>query len=355
MMHRPQSLTRWPTLALLAVSAVGIVVSSISPIPAMAQQQDAASSEPPAAAAPPPMTKSDLTAEQVFDQISETLDGVEMLSCDISQVVVLSGQRFHAVGRYVSASGNRMRLEYRIFPARAVNAKDAEQLSLDATPEDTTEMKVTGSLEQVSDGSVLWSKWVNGPQKQLTRRNIREIVEAVSDVPNYSAARSLQDLGVGGLQTLMSQLQVGMEFGEVREQTSGDTKRLLLTGRWSDRTLKEVFQLPENSNAALPDYIPDYVRIFVDAKEHLPLRIQYLKKHPDTTKTQVRAVVTLDFRHFDLTGEVDDSVFKFERSEDDDIKEVDLTAAVIDGIRKLAADPQATTDSEKVEESGVNP
>ena len=144
-----------------------------------------------------------------------------------------------------------------------------------------------------------------------------------------------------------------MEFGEVREQTIGNTRLLVLAGRWSDRTLKEVFRMPADPGASLPDYVPDFVRIYVDADAHLPRRIQYLKKHPDPTQKQVRPVVTLDFRHIKLNEEVDDDIFKFERAADDEIKEVDLTAAVIDGIRKIAAGPEANSVPEEPAEEGA--
>ncbi|MEZ6128033.1 MAG: hypothetical protein R3C59_05090 [Planctomycetaceae bacterium] len=344
MKHNPHSLTSRPALAALAVSAVGFALAAINPVFAVSPVADEKPGETAAdetadettdKPAAPELKKSEFTADQVFNRVAETLDGVDSLSCDISQTVMLSGQKFQAVGRYVQASGNRMRLEYRLFPIGALSAQDAELLALDSDAPDVSDRKVTGSLEQVSDGSVLWSKWVNGPQKQLTRRNIREIVEAVGDLPNYSAARSLQDLGVGGLQTLMSQLQVGMDFGEVREQPAGETNLLVLAGRWNQKTRQEIFGL-QDASAALPDYIPDYVRVYVDAAAGLPRRIQYLKKHPNPEESKVRPVVTLDLRNIKLNETVSDDTFQFDRAADDDIKEQDLTAQVIEGIKKVA-------------------
>ena len=84
--------------------------------------------------------------------------------------------------------------------------------ALDVDQADDKTRKETGSLLQVSDGSVLWSYWVNGDSKNLSRRNIGEIIEAAGQVESYTPARTLQDLGVGGLQTLTSQMQVGMAF-----------------------------------------------------------------------------------------------------------------------------------------------
>ena len=244
----------------------------------------------------------------------------------------------------MQATGNRMRLEYRIFPIRATSSGDKAASAIDAEPQDTSDVKITGSLTQVSDGSVLWSYWINGDQKKLTRRNIQEIVEAADQIPNYSSAKSLQDLGVGGLQTLVANLQAGMEFGAVREQLVGNTKLLVLSGRWTQKSLTDIFQLPEDTEARLPEYVPDFVRIYVDAETMLPRRVQYLKKHPNPEQKQIRPLVTLDFRSFKANVQVTDQTFEFVRPEDEKLPEADLTSQVIESIKKSSGAPDSPTN-----------
>lgn len=341
MKHKPQNLTLSLTLCGVAISAVAAAASTFGPS-VLAQNQD-----PPKKAAPV-QTKSDLAAADVFSKVSAKLNSVDSLSCEIYQSVVLSGQRFHAAGRYVHATGNRMRLEYRIAPIRALKASDAEHLALDGKEEENPEDSVTGSLQQVCDGSVLWSLWVNGDQKELTRRNIREIVDAVGELPNYSAAQSLQALGVGGLQTLVAQMQAGMEFGTVMEQQSGDKRYLVLSGRWSAQARKDYFGLTDDPAAALPEYIPDYVRIYFDADVLLPRRVEYLKKHPNPEQKQIRPAVVLDFRRIAVNSAIPEDTFQFKHPDGDPIPEVDLTAQVIESIQQIAAsdDPSATETPE---------
>jgi outer membrane lipoprotein-sorting protein len=353
MKYKPQSLTSSLTLCAVAISAVAAAVSTFGPS-VFAQNQD-----PPKNAAPI-QTKSDLNAADVFSKVSEKLDSVESLSCEIFQTVMLSGQRFHAAGRYVHATGNQMRLEYRIVPVRALRASDAGSIALDGEPEETPEDSITGSLQQICDGSVLWSLWINGDQKELTRRNIREIVDAVGELPNFSAARSLQALGVGGLQTLVSQIQAGMEFGTVMEQQSGNSRLLVLSGRWTAQARKDYFGVADDSAAVLPEYVPDYVRIYFDADVLLPRRIEYLKKHPDPEQKQIRPVVVLDFRRIEINSGISDETFQFKHPAGDPIPEVDLTAQVIDSIKQIAAQdatateaPDATT--EQKDESPAKP
>ncbi|MCP4782476.1 MAG: hypothetical protein GY878_02855 [Fuerstiella sp.] len=332
------------TLCVVAVSAVAVAVSTFGPS-AFGQNQDPPQESAASQKAAASQKKSDLSAADVFSKVGNKLDGVESLSCEIYQTVMLSGQTFHAIGRYVHATGNRMRLEYRIVPMRALKAGDAKILALDNEPEATPADSTMGSLQQICDGSVLWSLWVNGDQKQLTRRNIREIVDAVGELPNYSAAQSLQALGVGGLQTLVGQLQAGMEFGSVMEQESGNQRYFVLSGRWSAQARKDYFGLTDDPAAVLPEYIPDYVRIYIDADALLPRRIEYLKKHPNPEQKQIRPAVVLDFRRINIKPAISGDTFQFKLPDGEPIPEVDLTAQVIANLKQIAAGAAPASDT----------
>ena len=337
MKHKPQTLTSWVSLAALAVFAAAITIGPLCPVSLFAQPQSGDTQSG--------LAKSDLTSQQVFEEISTTLNGLDSLSCELNQTIDMAGKRFQAVGKYMQATGNRMRLEYRIFPIRATNASDVAASAIDSEPADTSGVKITGSLTQVSDGSVLLSYWINGDQKKLTRRNIQEILEAAEQVSGYGTVKGLQDLGVGGLQALMANLQAGMEFGAVREQTVGNTKLLVLSGRWTKQSRKDIFKIPEDSDASLPDYLPDYVRLYIDAEAMLPRRVQYLKKHPNPEQKQIRPLITLDFRALKPNVAVQDSTFEFVRPEDEKVVETDLTSQVIDTIKATAGIKGAAVDA----------
>ncbi|MCA9047632.1 MAG: hypothetical protein KDA89_02825, partial [Planctomycetaceae bacterium] len=179
-------MTRLSALSLLAVSAATVSVSLNPPVFALAVPQTETQDAPPKTdvSEAPALTESSLTAKEVFEGISRTLEESDSLSCDLTQTVIVGGQRLLATGRYVQAVGNRMRLEYRLYSFRSTKTADAQRLAPDGEPEEAGEAKVTGSLLQVNDGSVFWSLWINGDQKQLTRRNIPKITEAVADVAN---------------------------------------------------------------------------------------------------------------------------------------------------------------------------
>ncbi|MEP3477781.1 MAG: hypothetical protein ABJZ55_00895 [Fuerstiella sp.] len=353
MKHKPQTLTsgrRWVPAAIFAALLSSVVLLSALPVSAsaVAQQQEAGQQDSAKEnASQPELRPSTQAANGVLSEVTATLKAAESLSCNIQQTILMSGQKMLAAGRYVQGTGNRMRLEYRIFPVAALHSKDAPLLQL-GSEEDTTEAeladkKISGALTQISDGSVLWSKWQNGPDTQITRRNIREILDAVKDIKNTTAADSLRSLGIGGLQTLVSQLQVGMEFGQVKEQTIGGNTIYVLTGRWTQKTRKDIFKVPEGDlETPLPAYIPDYVRVYVDQKASLPRRIEYLKRHPNPEVKQAQPLAILDFRNIRLNETLNETMFDISKEEgDDSVEEKDLTRDVIDAIQ-AASETKAT-------------
>ncbi|MEZ6062140.1 MAG: hypothetical protein R3C19_17515 [Planctomycetaceae bacterium] len=333
MKHKPQSLT-FRMLGLLAAVFAVTGAQKAAPLIFAAQPTQ----EPAGSAAPGAASEPTQTAAEVLDTVREKLDSLDSLSADLNETVVMSGSRFLATGHYTQASGNRIRLEFQMFPVRSVKASDTQTDGINEDPEDTTELKPTASLIQVSDGGTLWTLWNNGGLQQLNRQDIREILEAVPQAGSEDATRMLQDLGVGGLHALLAKLQAVMEFGPVREQTIGQTRFLVLTGRWSDTSLRTFFNATD-STSQLPDTVPEFVRVYVDADALLPRRIQYLKKHPDPAQTLVRPLVTLDFRKLTLNEAIPEDTFVFHAPEG--VVEENLTPQVIERIKALA-NPEPT-------------
>ena len=149
----------------------------------------------------------------------------------------------------------------------------------------------------------------------------------------------------------MAQLQSGMEFGGVLEQETKGGKKLVLTGRWNAKTRKDVFQLPDDPNAQLPEFVPDYVRVYISADTMLPARIQYLKKYPNPEIKKVATLATLDFRNFVANPTLPEETFVFKQPEGENITEVDLTSQVIDNIKKVAEGETVDPDPEPATES----
>ena len=145
-------------------------------------------------------------------------------------------------------------------------------LAADIPPDASRDAR--GSLTQVSDGAVLYSYIQNGTDIRVTRINISDVLKAAADVTNYEESRAVQDLGLGGLKTLFARFQNTMDFSKVRREVVGGMQLLVVNGRWNARIRKDLFQLPEDVEVIPQEFIPDYVRIYVDEATRLPRRIQ---------------------------------------------------------------------------------
>ncbi len=136
-----------------------------------------------------------------------------------------------------------------------------------------------------------------------------------------------------------------MEFGSVMEQESGNQRYFVLSGRWSAQARKDYFGLTDDPAAVLPEYIPDYVRIYIDADALLPRRIEYLKKHPNPEQKQIRPAVVLDFRRINIKPAISGDTFQFKLPDGEPIPEVDLTAQVIANLKQIAAGAAPASDT----------
>jgi hypothetical protein len=349
MNHKPQRQPAFPRLAsitglaclaamLVAFLSAGIADESLSPSPTAADEPAAGSQNQ----ASPEESAKLPTADEILTQVRAKLEGLASLRCDLQQTALISGIKLTAFGKYVEASGNRVHLEYFIFPMANVRADDAKALALDAPAPELNEADNRGVLTQVSDGSVLYTSWKNGDTQRVTRRNIRDILAAAAATTTYDPQRAAMDLGVGGLRGLISRLQTTMEFAVVKTVSIGDRNFLEVTGRWNEKVRKDVFRLPEGSIVDPRPHVPEYVRVYVDSQTMLPRRIQFLKRSMDATAKMVRPLLTLDLRNLVVNEAVDDQVFTFQAPEK--IQEEDLTEQVIQQIQASVQPPTAAPE-----------
>jgi hypothetical protein len=314
----------------LAKSAVFADESPAAATPAAADSQPPAESPTPAKAAVPDPNLP--AADEILTQLRTKLEGLDSLRCELHQTSLISGMKLTARGKYLEASGNRVNLEFMIFPMVAEKAEDAKLLALEAEAAPVDEAQNRGILHQVSNGSVLSTFWKNGDMQRVSRRDITTILAAAEATKAYDVKNAALDLGIGGLRGLVSRLQTTMEFAPVKSITVGDRKVYEVTGRWSERIRKEVFKVPEGSIVDPRPHVPEYTRVYVDAETMLPRRIQFLKRSMDPTAKMVRPLITLDFRNLVINEPVDDQAFVFKTPEK--AVEVDETENVIQMIQQ---------------------
>ncbi len=271
-------------------------------------------------------------SKALLDQVRRKLQELDSLKCDLHETVMMSGMSFSAAGAYAEASGNRVHVEFRIFPSQPSVQNDFKQLALDAEPVVAAAETSRGELTQVSDGTVLFTHWKNGANVSLTRRNLRDIMEAASKVAGYDTDHVAMDLGVGGLRGLISRIESLMEFAPVQTKKVGDAEFYVVRGRWNAKTRKDLFQLPDDAVVDPRPHIPEYVVFYIDAKTSLPRRIEYRKRAPDPAQKFDRPMVTLDLRNMVVNETLPDDMFVFKAPEG--IKETDITEQTIQVIQQ---------------------
>ncbi|MFN9718341.1 MAG: LolA family protein [Planctomycetota bacterium] len=351
MNHKPQTqpVLTWAT-PLLAVIAFGTLLTLAAA--AGFADEKTAQADPAAVSTqvPPDATKEDAAADvptenlphadEILTQVRSKLEGVDSLKCDLSQIAIVSEMRMQAFGRYVEATGNRVRLQFVMAPMVTVKADDLKQLAMNAENPPLEATDDRGQLLQVSNGSVMYTLWKNGKDVRLTRRSINDILSAASATTVYSPTNAVMDLGLGGLRGLIARLQTTMEFAIVQKEEAGGRSFYKLTGRWNDKVRKEVFQIPEGTIVDPRPHVPEYCRIYVDLETMLPRRIQFLKRNVPTNPKLTRPMLTLDLRNIVLNEAVDEQEFAFTPPEG--VKEEDVTQQVIEmiqGVGKPAAAP----------------
>lgn len=245
-------------------------------------------------------------ALSLLKQVQQQLVEARTISATIRQQVLTGADPVLVSGSYQS-SGIKLRLEYRV------------ELGTQAQ----------GSLLEVCDGDVLWSRLDVLKSQRVTRRDVREIIQAAQASGGAAEAILAAEMGLGGLPALFASLQRTM----VLEKTTKDRYRgiscWVLTGRWSEAySLKLRGGQPQGK---LPPQVPDLMKVFVDQATLLPVRVVYFKQQAEGG---LRATVNLEFVDVLLNEPVADEVFVFVPP--DDVVPEDVTRQFVEQITQSA-------------------
>ncbi len=245
-------------------------------------------------------------AQQAFNKALAALTTRKSIEARLVESITISDQPLRMKGRYIE-QGERSRLELSVKLAGGSE----------------------GTLLEVVDGEVLWNQTVIGESKQVTFRNLKQIADALKALPPQTSTTGL-DLGLGGLSGLMKSLDSTMSFTQLRAEKDQEATLLVLQGTW-----KPEFLANWQSGGAkeLPPFVPDALRLSLDAETLFPRRFLYLKRAGD--QESLRPYVRLEFQDVKLDGEVDEAEFEFTPTED--LVPEDVTTLYIDQLKRRAA------------------
>jgi len=244
-------------------------------------------------------------AKMALDQARQRLLRYKSIKAKLVETVALSSRRFTMHGNYLQGSGTdlKLRLEFQ------VKLGDTE-----------------GSVLEVCDGQVLWTRHHIGEDVRISRRDVRQILKAAAD-NGYSDNLVTVDLGFGGLPGLFASIEQSMQFDQFQEDSADGHKLIVIEGGWKANMLK-AWQ-GNKPNAPLPDYVPSRVRIYFDSESLFPRRILYLSRNAEQ---QLRPMVSLDFKEIETDVQIPADKFKFVPP--DGIFPDDLTPRFLEQIKQ---------------------
>ena len=287
-----------------------------------ATQSTSAQKKPPATnpQAKPTTTKAQNSKpadqERLIARAREKLASYRTIQADVLETMAIGSRQFKATGRYIQGPNDKLRIEFSI------------QIGKDTR----------GSLVQVCDGQLLWTRWNLGKNSRISRRDVQEIRRTIAQQqPSVLDSRLLADLGLGGVKALMGALEKSMDFAAARKMDIDGKAFYVVVGTWNQETLRAFGGDPSQGEVTLPEHIPDSVRVYLQQDNLFPRRIMYLKKHPE--KSLVRPLVTLDFVRIKLNPPLDEAEFDFEPP--DDIPQVDDTKKFLERLLTPPSVPKA--------------
>ncbi|MFN0052749.1 MAG: hypothetical protein ACKV0T_11195 [Planctomycetales bacterium] len=254
----------------------------------------------PAPATETPRLKS---AASEIKRARELLAKQSSISAKIVETVTIYDRSYKAEGRYLQNSLKSddwyMRLEL------ALKVGDSE-----------------GSLLEVCDGDVLWTSTQIGAARKgskkdkdkkehtVTRRNVKDILNAARKLGEQTETMLITDLGLGGMPGLLASIERDMRFTGVKEEVFRDRPVLLIQGTWSDAFALRLQGQQRGGSGLLPPFVPDSTRIYLDRETGFPHRILYLKKIPG--RDVQKPMLTLDFLDVVINQPIDPTEFVYE-------------------------------------------
>ncbi len=317
-------LRRFPQGLLHAAEADSLIAQVQNALPAKDSPTPGPASNPEVADKTdeaPPVDESP-EARQLLQEAKNRLYSYSSVQAAIREQVTFGPRQLRSEGSYIAGPFDplpKLRLEYRV----AVG-------------------KTQGSLTEVCDGQLLWTQRVftrtpppdatdpPEPQIQVTRRDVKMILDAV--YKNGSSPRAIlqAELGLGGLPALLASIERVMILDAVRtEQIEGRAYRIV-TGQWKPDFLRNIRRQFKQIGRELGPYIPEQVEITLEGDSLFPVRIAYLRRGGEDEPTQV-TVLTLEFSDIRLNQPLPPEAFEFMVPKG--VEAVDVTQQFIQAIQ----------------------
>lgn len=232
-----------------------------------------------------------------LEDAREKLINYQSIRAKVLESVSIGDRQFQLKGSYLQGDGLKLRLEY--------------EVTLGSTE---------GKLLEVCDGQLLWSQQAIGKEQRVTRRNVRQILEAAAAAERTSETLLRAELGLGGLPGMMASIQKSVQFEKQWEQDYDGQEFIVIDGSWKPELRSKFVGPNADAEKPLPSFVPDRIRVYFEKSSMFPRRILYLKK-AEPSKS-LRPMVSLDFTDVMTNQPVEETSFSFKAPENVDRQDI---------------------------------
>ncbi len=277
----------------------------------------------------------DEKALQVVKDSRTRLFDFQSVQADMTQSIALGDFHFLASGKYSAVNGFKTRIEY------SVKLGEME-----------------GDFLEVCDGQILHtrrqirtkpsaSKTAAPPQIELTRRDIRKIIQAVElDLDKPEVFRAAE-IGIGGLPAILASLERTMIFDGIREGVVDGEPVVIVQCVWNPGEQDRILVGLGGLSGQIQEFLPDRVRITFSKATLFPKKFQYLKKITEE-ESSYRPILTVSLANVILNEPVPAQRFSY--TPPPGMEERDETAMFIEAIQKSAKVPVAGSTTKEAKE-----
>lgn len=263
-----------------------------------------------------------------LEEARERLINYQSIQAKVLESVSIGDRQFRLSGSYLQGDGQKqltedglkLRLEY--------------QVSLGGTE---------GKLLEVCDGQLLWTLQTIGKEQRVTRRNVRQILQAALAAEATTETVLHAELGLGGLPGMLASIQKAVQFEKQWEQDYDGQAFVVIDGGWKSELRAKFVGPNASAEQPLPSFIPDRIRVYFDKAKLFPRRILYLKKN-DAQKS-LRPMVSIDFMDVETNKPVDEKAFVFKVPESVNLQ--DVTDEYLRLFQKNPTQKNAEADTKK--------
>ena len=199
-------------------------------------------------------------AGEIIGQAARQLAGHDTVLAKINLHSEVFGESLTAVGQFLQGppDSRRVRLELKL--------KLGDKVC---------------SLQQVSDGSAIWSQQTTLTTSRLGRVDLQRALAALQK----SGFRTGVDvLALGGLPILLDSLNRSFEFQSMRSEKLGLVPTYVVLGVWKPQALAQLIAgdqpTPEGAAPAdlgqVPEYLPNQIEVYVGRDDLFPYQVDYL-------------------------------------------------------------------------------